>query len=70
MIGRQVSLKELSFLKFLFYWLNFEWKFDDMYEMEQYLQNESKDIDYTIVRPPRLTDQTLSSNLIKWIISN
>lgn len=36
-------------------------QFDDMYEMEQYLQNESKDIDYTIVRPPRLTDQTLST---------
>jgi hypothetical protein len=30
---------------------------DDMYNMEQFLTNESKDIDYTIVRPPRLTDE-------------
>ena len=34
-------------------------QFDVMYRMEEYLMNDSKDIDYTIVRPPRLTDEPL-----------
>lgn len=32
-----------------------------MYQMERFLETESKDIDYTIVRPPRLTDGPLSN---------
>jgi hypothetical protein len=35
--------------------------FDNLYEMEEYLFNEAKDIDFTIVRPPRLSDDSLSS---------
>ena len=33
-----------------------------MYVMEEFLKTESKDIDFTIVRPPRLTDQPMSGN--------
>lgn len=29
---------------------------DSMFIMEEYLENECKDLDYTIVRPPRLMD--------------
>ena len=32
---------------------------DDMNRMEEFLMNESKDIDYTLVRPPRLVDEPL-----------
>lgn len=32
---------------------------DSMYVMEQYLENECQDIDYTIVRPPRLLDDPM-----------
>lgn len=49
----------------IFYYHILILQLDDMYVMEQYLQNESKDIDYTIVRPPRLTDAALSSKSIK-----
>ena len=31
-----------------------------MYEMEKFLMDETQSIDYTVVRPPRLTDETLS----------
>jgi hypothetical protein len=33
---------------------------DSMQVMEEYLFNEVQDIDYTIVRPPRLMDTPLS----------
>ena len=29
---------------------------DNMYEMEEWLAKECQDIDYTVVRPPRLSD--------------
>ena len=29
---------------------------DSMFIMEEFLENECKDLDYTIVRPPRLLD--------------
>ena len=32
---------------------------DSMYEMEQWLFKEADDIEYTIVRPPRLLDEPL-----------
>jgi hypothetical protein len=32
---------------------------DSMFIMEQYLENECQDLDYTIVRPPRLLDDRL-----------
>lgn len=35
-----------------------------MYVMEEFLKNESKDIDYTIVRPPRLTDAPMAGNFM------
>ena len=35
---------------------------DDQYKMEEFLMKESKDIDYTIVRPPRLTDDPLDNH--------
>ena len=37
-------------------------QFDDMWNMEQFLTNETKDIDYTIVRPPRLTDEPIQDS--------
>merc|ERR1719468_332850 len=33
---------------------------DNMYLMEEFLKNETSNIDYTIVRPPRLTDEQIS----------
>jgi len=32
---------------------------DSMYVMEEYLEKECQDLDYTIVRPPRLLDETM-----------
>jgi hypothetical protein len=32
---------------------------DSMFVMEQYLENECQDLDYTIVRPPRLLDDPM-----------
>jgi biliverdin reductase/flavin reductase len=32
---------------------------DSMYVMEQYLEKECQDLDYTIVRPPRLLDERM-----------
>ena len=32
-----------------------------MYEMEEWMFREANDIDYTIVRPPRLMDQPLTN---------
>ena len=32
---------------------------DSMFAMEQYLETECQDIDYTIIRPPRLLDDTI-----------
>jgi hypothetical protein len=32
---------------------------DSMFIMEQYLENECQDLDYTIVRPPRLLDDRM-----------
>lgn len=37
---------------------------DNMHEMEQYLFKECSDIDFTIVRPPRLLDSSLEGKLI------
>ena len=34
---------------------------DALYEMEEFLFKESSDIDFTIVRPPRLLNDPLSS---------
>ena len=36
-------------------------QFDSMYEMEEFLFNSAQDINFTIVRPPRLIDTPLSS---------
>ncbi len=33
---------------------------DALYDMEEYLINECSDIDFTIVRPPQLTNGPLS----------
>ncbi len=38
---------------------------DNMYEMEEWIFKECKDIDYTIVRPPRLLDAPLLGKLNK-----
>jgi hypothetical protein len=38
---------------------------DSMFVMEEYIFKEAQDIDYTIVRPPRLLDGPLSSTPIK-----
>lgn len=35
---------------------------DGLFEMEEFLINECQDIDFTIVRPPRLTDEPLSGS--------
>ena len=35
-------------------------QFSNMYEMEEYLFKQAHDINYTIVRPPRLTEDKLS----------
>lgn len=35
---------------------------DSMNEMEEYLFNQCSDIDYTIIRPPRLLDSPISGN--------
>jgi hypothetical protein len=32
---------------------------DSMFVMEQYLEKECQDLDYTIVRPPRLLDDPI-----------
>ncbi len=37
---------------------------DSMYVMEEYLFSEAQDLDYTIVRPPRLMDGPLSGKFI------
>ena len=36
---------------------------DNMYEMEEWLAKECQDIDYTVVRPPRLSDKPLICKL-------
>ncbi|RMZ99644.1 flavin reductase (NADPH)-like [Brachionus plicatilis] len=38
---------------------------DSMNEMEEYLFNQCSDIDYTIVRPPRLLDAAISDSEVK-----
>ncbi|CAF1016451.1 unnamed protein product [Rotaria sordida] len=38
---------------------------DSMYIMEQYLENECQDIDYTIIRPPRLLDEHIIEKEVK-----
>ncbi|CAF2545826.1 unnamed protein product [Rotaria sp. Silwood2] len=38
---------------------------DSMYIMEQFLENECQDIDYTIVRPPRLLDEHIIEKEVK-----
>jgi hypothetical protein len=55
---------------------------DNMLEMEDYLEKECQDINFTIVRPPRLLDQPLEgrfllinlelhlSKFFKWFKSN
>lgn len=35
---------------------------DDMFNMEEFLINQSKDVDYTVVRPPRLTDEPIKDS--------
>lgn len=35
---------------------------DSMYEMEKFLFTECNDIDYTVVRPPRLLTTPMSGN--------
>ena len=37
---------------------------DDMFNMEEFLMKDSKDIDFTIVRPPRLTNETKKSEAL------
>jgi biliverdin reductase / flavin reductase len=33
--------------------------FDSMFIMEEYLEKQCQDLEYTIVRPPRLTDESI-----------